>query len=150
VATISLGSHTVIDIHHYLSATSPSPPMTATALPADTDGQARPIAAIPLAHLLLLPRSLLILSSSLYTSHLHGISARTEDVIRSVPALPDAEVVAIANADLLGDATIIDSLRDKGSWNGVRGTRTSLTFRQAEKVLKGGAFSMALGGLKRS
>jgi len=124
--------------------------MTTTTPPSESD-RAKTIAAIPLAHLLLLPRSLLILSSSLYTSHLHGICARIEDVVRSSPAdPPDEDGVVIANGDLLGDATIIDSLRDNGRWSGERGTRTSLTFRHVEKVLRGGAFSMALGGLKRS
>ena len=113
---------------------------------------ARPIAAIPLAHLLLLPRSLLILSSSLYTSHLHGISALTEDDIYTTETgSPRSEGgVVIANADLLGDSTIVDSLRQKGRWKGQRGTRTSLTFRHANKVLKGGAFSVGAGRLKRT
>lgn len=149
VATISLGSHTVLDIYHYLSTTSPSPPMTASEIPPDEGGLGRPIAAIPLAHLLLLPRSLLILSSSLYASHLHAISARTEDVIfPSRKDSSDAGGIAIANADLLGDATIVDSLREQGRWTGSRGNRTSLTFRHAQKVLKGGA-SRALGHIRR-
>ena len=150
VTTISLGSHTVLDIHHYLSSTSPSPPMTTSAPPSNLVDQASPIAAIPLAHLLLLPRSLLIISSSLYTSHLHGIAARTEDVVRVCPSDPPGSGDAvIANADLLGDATIIDSLRDTGFWVGHRASRTSLTFRHVAKVVKGGAFSLAIGGLKR-
>ena len=150
VATISLGSHTVLDIHHYLSSTSPSPPMTTSVSPSNLTDQASPIAAIPLAHLLLLPRSLLIVSSSLYTSHLHGIAARSEDVVRLYPSDPPGPRDAvIANADLLGDATIVDSLRDTGRWVGQRASRTSLTFRHVAKVVKGGAFSMALGGLKR-
>lgn len=136
----------MLDVHHYLSATSPSPPMIAT--PSNSlNLEARPIAAIPLAHLLVLPRSLLILSSSLYTSHLHGITARSLDVIRQ-PGNGDGEGVVVANAELVGDSTVVDALRS-GSWQGERGVRTSLTFRQAEKVLKGGAFQMALGGLKR-
>ncbi|KAK8846818.1 hypothetical protein IAR55_005906 [Kwoniella newhampshirensis] len=151
VATLSLGSHTVLDIHHYLSTTAPSPPMV-TSMPSPSDDPAnegRPIAAIPLAHLLLLPRSLLILSSSLYTSHLHAIAPRTKDIVRSKEANSDDEVV-ISNADLLCDAFIADRLRENGSWEKERGVRTSLTFRHAEKVLKGGAFSMALGALRRT
>jgi len=124
--------------------------MTASDLSHDEVSQGRPIAAIPLAHLLLLPRSLLILSSSLYASHLHGIAAKSADVVLSSPASsPDAEGVFIANIDLLGDPVIIDSLRDTGRWRGERGTRTSLTFRHAEKVMKGGAFTKAAAGLRR-
>ena len=152
VATLSLGSHSVLDIHHYTSQSSPSPPMIATpqdtpSLPG-TDG--RPIAAIPLAHLLIMPRSLLILSSSLYVSHLHGISSNTSDTV--VADAEDAKdgAVTIANKGLIGDSAVMDSLREDGRWTADRETRTSLTFRRAEKVLKGGAFAMALGGLRRN
>lgn len=149
VATLSLGSYTILDIHHYLSTTSPSPPMTTSeAMAEEADSlYGRPIAAIPLAHLLVLPRSLLILSSSLYTAHLHGITAAEVDTVTSTPS-PGA--VHIANAALLGDAEIIDKLRNEGSWRGQRETRTSLTFRHAQKVLKGGVFSMVRGGLHRT
>ncbi|WWD22122.1 hypothetical protein CI109_106611 [Kwoniella shandongensis] len=152
VATISLGSHTVLDIHHYLSTTAPSPPMTTSEpIPSDDPTEAgRPIAAIPLAHLLALPRSLLILSSSLYTSHLHAIAPKTKDVVRLERGTEEDGGVVIANAELLGDAEIADGLRDNGSWAKERGVRTSFTFRHAEKVLKGGAFSMAMGGLRRT
>ncbi|KAK4689822.1 hypothetical protein P7C73_g273, partial [Tremellales sp. Uapishka_1] len=144
VATVSLGSHTVLDIHHYLSPTSPSPPMTASA---STSLEGKSIAAIPLAHLLLLPRSLLILTSSLYSSHLHGITPLVNDVISRDPGSePNGGRIVIANKDQLGDADILDRLRDEGRWEQERSTRTSLTFRRAEKVFRGGA---ALGGLRR-
>ncbi|WVQ97898.1 hypothetical protein IAU59_005015 [Kwoniella sp. CBS 9459] len=164
VATVSLGSHTILDIHQYLSTTLPSPPLIASPAPADgeVDGQqGRPIAAIPLAHLLLMPRSLLILSSSLYTSHLHAITSRTKDVVypsprtdqetdtASTPEGREANGVTIANTDLLGDAEVVDAIRN-GRWEGERGTRTSLTFRHAEKVLKGGVASIIGGALKRA
>ncbi|RXK37414.1 hypothetical protein M231_05314 [Tremella mesenterica] len=153
VVTLSLGSHTVLDLHQYLSYTSPSPPMTATPssdLQDSTEG--RPIAAVPFAHLLLMPRSLLVLSSSLYASHLHGISARTEDFVSSSSSPVSASAsggVVIANAELIGDPEVGDALRDAGSWRGIRGTRTSLTFRHAEKVLKGGALGLIHGALRR-
>ena len=125
--------------------------MTATA---DDSGGGRPIAAIPLAHLLLLPRSLLILSGSLYASHLHGISARSTDVVvprHRGPKDTDEEAggVVISNAELLGDYKVIDALRS-GQWTSERGVRTSLTFRHANKVMKGGAFAMAQGALRRA
>lgn len=150
VATISLGSHTVLDIHHYLSSTSPSPPMIATPTEDLADCRGRPIAAIPLAHLLVMPRSLLVLSSSLYTSHLHGISANVSDTV--VKASPDADKgeVVVANQDLIGDSSVLDAIRDEGRWTQERATRTSLTFRRAEKVLKGGVFALAQRGLRRT
>lgn len=175
VATISLGSHTILDLHHYISPTSPSPPMTSSHIPSDStaatsDGhEERIIAAVPLAHILLLPRSLFILSSSLYTSHLHGITGRVVDDLASLTPTgggrdpnKDPEVedkpqdtgrrsigqAVIANAELVGDATTLDALRD-GSWRAERGERVSLTFRHANKVVKGGALGLAAAALKR-
>ncbi|TYJ54274.1 hypothetical protein B9479_005033 [Cryptococcus floricola] len=107
VATISLGSHTVLDIHHYISATSPSPPMVA--IPPPEGEEARPVAAVPLAHLLLLPRSLLIISASLYVSHLHAIGEKNEDTVKGRGTASENEVV-IANTSLLGETNIVDHL----------------------------------------
>nr|XP_019008654.1 uncharacterized protein I206_06336 [Kwoniella pini CBS 10737]OCF47435.1 hypothetical protein I206_06336 [Kwoniella pini CBS 10737] len=156
VATLSLGYHTILDIHHYLNPTKPSPPMTSQ-VESDTES-GKTIAAIPLAHLLLMPRSLLILKSSLYTSHLHSISSKEEDTIvhrtLSDSVSEDRIVkanggVEIANMELLGDAEVIDSLKNTGEWTAKRDTRISLTFRQAEKVLKGGALGALSNALKR-
>nr|XP_018265524.1 uncharacterized protein I303_01890 [Kwoniella dejecticola CBS 10117]OBR87682.1 hypothetical protein I303_01890 [Kwoniella dejecticola CBS 10117] len=158
VATLSLGSHTVLDLHHYLNPTKPSPPMISHS----EDQGGKTIAAIPLAHLLLMPRSLLVLRSSLYTSHLHSIAAKEEDLIvhRPITLSGNASLngdegdvngggVEIANMDLLGDAEIVDSLKNTGRWKGRRDTRVSLTFRKAEKVLKGGALGAMANALKR-
>lgn len=143
MATLSLGSHIVLDIHHYASTVSPSPPMTATI---SDDPTPRVIAASPLAHLLVMPRSLLVLSSSLYTSHLHGIRGKEKD---EVHAGEEGKGDRIVNAELLGQAEIGDALRE-GSWTAERGVRTSLTFRTAEKTVKGGAFSLHRGGMKKA
>jgi alkylated DNA repair protein alkB family protein 6 len=101
----------------------------------------RTVAAIPLAQLLLLPRSLLILSSSLYASHLHGIAERSVDDIKDING-------GVANMELIGDSGVLDGLR-AGDWRRERGERISLTFRHAEKVIKGGALGMALSAMKR-
>jgi alkylated DNA repair protein alkB family protein 6 len=101
----------------------------------------RTVAAVPLAQLLLLPRSLLILSSSLYASHLHGIAERGVDDIKDIAG-------GVANMDLVGDAEVLDGLK-AGDWKRERGERISLTFRHAEKVVKGGALGMALNAMKR-
>ena len=144
MVTLSLGSHTVLDVHHFLSTTSPSPPLIASTTADSKTDHGRPIAAIPLAHLLLLPRSLLILSSSLYASHLHGIVARADDVVRSpsegVAASSDG--VTIANESLLEDSAITNALREHGQWSGARSTRTSMTFRHALKVFRAGRFGI--------
>ncbi|WVN87617.1 uncharacterized protein L203_102800 [Cryptococcus depauperatus CBS 7841] len=156
VATISLGSHTVLDIHHYISSSSPSPPMIATASSSTKDraGEGRSVAAVPLSHLLLLPRSLLILTSSLYLSHLHGISVRDEDVVHCASYCDhEADLdlgVMIANATLLGDTDIIQQMKMSGTWKRKRGVRTSLTFRHAQKVMKGGAFGKTVRALRRA
>lgn len=55
----------------------------------------------------------------------------------------------LANGDLVGDAGVKDSIAD-GSWEAERGERISLTFRHVNKVVKGGAFSMAMGALRRT
>lgn len=110
----------MLEIFHYVSHEAPSPPMTAAA--------AGPIAAVPLGKLLLMPRSLLILSGSLYTSHLHGIEARPEDTNLGIE---------IANIDQLGDDEASARLKE-GTWSKSRSLRTSLTFRHAKKTLRGG------------
>lgn len=101
----------------------------------------RTVAAVPLAQLLLLPRSLLILSSSLYASHLHGIAERSVDDIKDING-------GVANMELIGDSEVLDGLR-AGDRKKERGERISLTLRHAEKVVKGGALGMALSAMKR-
>jgi hypothetical protein len=54
----------------------------------------------------------------------------------------------IANTDLIGDATTLDALRD-GTWREDRGERISLTFRHANRVIKGGALGLAQAALMR-
>lgn len=181
VATLSLGSPTILDIHHYVSPTAPSPPMIAAE--GDTG---RAIAAVPLGHVLLMPRSLLVLAGSLYSSHLHGIAERerdsfiapergaatgsgdaggegrgsgeaggdgsgTTDLAADTTSLPPSTDKARADANVVANASLLglDALpRDAFTYE--RGTRVSLTFRHANKVLKGGAFGLAAGGLRRA
>ncbi|GMK59731.1 hypothetical protein CspeluHIS016_0803370 [Cutaneotrichosporon spelunceum] len=160
VATLSLGSPTILDIHHYVSPTAPSPPMIPT-----EGNEGRAIAAVPLGHVLLMPRSLFILTGSLYSSHLHGIAARERDSFiapereSEVPAtaqaaedaLPRSTNKAKAEANVVANASLagLDTLpRDAFAYE--RRARTSLTFRHANKVLKGGAFGLATGGLRRT
>lgn len=177
MTTLSLGSATVLDLHHYVRPDAPSPPMIAVA---SEDGESgRAIAAVPLGHVLLERRSLFVLTGALYQSHLHGIAARTEDWVRAPQTEPPSEVnstaeangegnaeqkdkkegaagetqpgapVIIANADLLSPIpkTLVSSPE---GLKYERETRVSLTFRHAKKVLKGGKFSMLGGALRRT
>jgi alkylated DNA repair protein alkB family protein 6 len=108
------------------------------------------IAAVPLARLYLEPRSLLILSSSLYASHLHGISETTRDILTApTSTAPSSDTndedasnasVPVANLHLL-DPSIQETIARDGRFESERGTRVSLTFRKVERVMKG-----ALGG----
>jgi alkylated DNA repair protein alkB family protein 6 len=127
-------------------------------------GVGRAVAAVPLAHVLLLPRSLFVLTHTLYADHLHGIATRERDVcfapgvergekmeIDEAGAGAEAkpEPVVVANAELLGRPDVQAALASPDGWAADRGTRTSLTFRRAEKVLKGGAFALVGGKLRR-
>jgi alkylated DNA repair protein alkB family protein 6 len=133
VATISLGAPQCVDIYQYLSTTNPSPPLvatpatdtSATSQTSETQEQGgRTIAHVPLARIYLAPRSLLVMASALYTTHLHGISETTEDVITAADApgpdrttaaaQPGAGVlVPVANLSLLSEA-IRQTVREKG------------------------------------
>ncbi|ROT38576.1 hypothetical protein SODALDRAFT_359681 [Sodiomyces alkalinus F11] len=81
------------------------------------------------------PRSLLITTDSLYTDYLHGIADVGEDVNLS------AETVA--NWDLLRSPDMFTGGRN------VRGTRTSLTYRDVMKVTKLGPKFSLLGKPRR-
>lgn len=117
----------------------------------------RAIAAVPLGHVLLMPRSLFILSGSAYSAHLHGIAERSADWVVRDAAVQSSTVdadgappVVVANAPLLGDAEVQAAIASDGGWRAERGTRVSLTFRHAERVLKGGAFAMVGGRMQRT
>jgi len=87
----------------------------------------------PVLSLLLEPRSLVITSSSLYTSHLHGIDAMTEDCVSaSDNTIMDAEPVRVANADLLGDPDTKKAVLQGRKL--ARETRYSLTCRDVARV----------------
>lgn len=177
VATLSLASAQCVDIYQYLSTTSPSPPLVATPATSTTDNASndnrsmndptdkastdassgRTIAAVPLARIYLAPRSLLIMSSSLYTTHLHGISPTTADILTTTSSgTPKSEktptdtpepastaataVVPVANLGMLAPE-IQDTVRDQGEYRSSRGTRVSLTFRRVTRVMRGGGLA---------
>lgn len=130
VATLSLGSHAVF--HYYRYADDDNNGRTSDAPLAEVDqekGKGRPIQRDPILSLLLEPRSLVITTSTLYTSHLHGVSEVEEDIFLS-GAFP-----TIANLTLLKGGKECEVLRDGGVLK--RGTRFSLTCRDVEKVASG-------------
>lgn len=105
----------------------------------DTSTSGRGIDPKPVVTVLLEPRSMVITSSSLYTSHLHGIQDLEEDILLpmdddSGPRVAGLDV-PIANWGMLAGS--------RGAGSGCtlkRGTRYSLTCRDVEKVAGGKAF----------
>lgn len=110
VSTISLGSHTMLDLYE------PRQPKDD-----DPTEQPRPPPR-PAVSLLLEPRSLLVLRGTAYTRLLHGIAA--------------ARVDPLDKASLPLNAAACPSARPGACL--VRGTRVSLTIRRVPRVLRAG------------
>ncbi|XP_027625304.1 alpha-ketoglutarate-dependent dioxygenase alkB homolog 6 isoform X3 [Tupaia chinensis] len=110
VSTISLGSHTMLDLYE------PRQPEDD-----DPTEQPRPPPQ-PTTSLLLEPRSLLVLRGSAYTRLLHGIAPTRVDTLDSASLPPNAAACPSA----LPGACL------------VRGTRVSLTIRRVPRVLRTG------------
>lgn len=91
-----------------------------------TNAQGKSIDKKPLFSMLLEPRSLVITTSDLYTSHLHGIEDVEEDVFGG------PEATTIANSALLADQRVMETVVKGGTLK--RETRWSLTCRDVEKV----------------
>ncbi|KAI5214243.1 alpha-ketoglutarate-dependent dioxygenase alkB homolog 6 isoform X2 [Manis pentadactyla] len=110
VSTISLGSHTMLDLYEPRQPKDDDP----TEQPRTPPG--------PATSLLLEPRSLLVLRGTAYTRLLHGIAA--------------ARVDALDAASLPPNAAACPSARPGARL--VRGTRVSLTIRRVPRVLRAG------------
>ncbi|KAF5381530.1 hypothetical protein D9757_008146 [Collybiopsis confluens] len=149
VATISLGSHTVFHYYKYTSGTEGSG--------GSSDSTARVIDPVPVLSVFLEPRSAIITTGSLYTSHLHGqvlmagclsLHPNHSPQLRSIrevegdtiiaggndshpPKLADLNV-EIANWRLLAGAQVKEAVIKGGTLQ--RGVRYSLTCRDVEKV----------------
>jgi len=135
VATLSLGSHALFHYYRYQPLeTSPAERLE------DQSGEGRTIDPDPVLSILLEPRSLVITTSSMYSSHLHGIDGVMEDVFVP-PAHHDQQRPSknIANANLLTSATAQEAVANGGVLK--RGVRYSLTCRDVEKVTGGIAFA---------
>lgn len=108
-ATISLGSHTVLDVYEKTK-----------------DGERQ---TNPRWRVLQEQRSLLVTAGTMYTDTIHGIAEEEVD--------KNLNQKNIVNWDLLEDQTIFES------GFAIRGTRTSLTYRDVLKVAKlGGAMKL--------
>ena len=102
----------------------------------------RPIDPTPILSLLLEPRSLVITTSSLYESHLHGIEELYEDKFHIDGTTPQQR---IANFDALTDPAARAAVEAGGILE--RGLRYSLTCRDVERVTAvGGALFKKLMG----
>ncbi|XP_075393404.1 putative RNA/DNA demethylase ALKBH6 isoform X4 [Tenrec ecaudatus] len=108
ISTISLGSHTVLDLYQPRQAEGD-----------DALEQPRPPPR-PTTSLLLEPRSLLVLRGSAYTCLLHGIAATHVDVLDGASLPPNSPACPLAQPGALL----------------TRGTRVSLTIRRVPRVLR--------------
>ncbi|XP_061242076.1 alpha-ketoglutarate-dependent dioxygenase alkB homolog 6 isoform X3 [Bos javanicus] len=110
VSTISLGSHTMLDLYEPRQPEDDNP-----------TEQPRPPPR-PATSLLLEPRSLLVLRGTAYTRLLHGIAAARVDALEAASLPPNAAACPSAQPG----ARL------------VRGTRVSLTIRRVPRVLRAG------------
>ncbi|PPQ83213.1 dioxygenase [Psilocybe cyanescens] len=120
VTTLSLGSHAVFHYYQYQKDDE---------IGAVTRGIGKTINTTPVSSILLEPRSLVISSGTMYTTHLHGIEEVEEDVISPKTDMPG---VVLSNLDRLRDP-LIKSLIERGTPL-KRGVRYSLTCRDVERV----------------
>jgi len=136
VATLSLGSYTIMHYYQYLHGESPSDSSSAGGGAIDTK---------PVLTIFLEPRSLVITRSQLYTHHLHGIDGITRDVIVPAQLGDDSNTSVeeygtnitadrIANRHLVKREPFKMTVGEGGDLN--RRKRISLTFRDVEKVFK--------------
>ncbi|THH33375.1 hypothetical protein EUX98_g863 [Antrodiella citrinella] len=126
VATLSLGSHAVFHYYKYKPEEEKGVAPSTTAIFSASTGLGRAIDKEPVMSLLLEPRSLVITTSDLYTSHLHGIDDVREDTFGPEYGPP------MANVELLADAELKEAVQKGGTLE--RETRYSLTCRDVEKV----------------
>ncbi|KAJ1302775.1 hypothetical protein OPQ81_003083 [Rhizoctonia solani] len=162
VATLTLGSHAVMEYYRYRD-TSPKVPSDSTTK-MDEEIPGKVIDPVPVLRLLLESRSLVITHGALYTQHLHGISGAHHDIFapdEDLDALQakymgkegSAQVVSawdIANRGILGSQDLRDRFAQLTSSTKIaeqgaeedriicleRRTRASLTCRVVEKTSK--------------
>lgn len=154
VATISLGTHTVFHYHRYKPdpntppVDQPPADQTPVASMGALETRGRTIDPTPILSLLLEPRSVIITTGDLYTSHLHSIANTETDYFAPLNPQDPAEGsdlsgrsdgedemprrITIDNWAQLGDEGLKEVARSGGELE--RKTRLSLTCRDVEKV----------------
>lgn len=121
VTTLSLGSHTILDIFEYTEQDHSEGT-------AQSEG-AKTYKTDPVFSILIPRRSLFILRSDMYAKHLHGIAARTTDSLEELQKCVNWDDISSRRSRWeLGDET-----NDTNAWERTR--RVSLTVRTVEKVL---------------
>lgn len=128
VGTLSLGSHTVFHYYAYNLGGDRTPHDVAHA------SSGRAIHPTPVLSVFLEPRSVIITTGDLYTSHLHGIDEATHDVFLGDGRLrrPSGDEVVLSNWRTVRTQHMSDVLHHGGALH--RQTRFSLTCRDVEKV----------------
>jgi alkylated DNA repair protein alkB family protein 6 len=131
VATISLGSHTIFHYYQYNKDKD--------SLSVDTGSVGRSIDSVPLLSLFLEPRSVVVTTGELYTTHLHGIDGVDADTFTGdgFLLLPNGSHSQIVNRHMIQDETVVGIIESGGTVE--RTTRYSLTCRDVEKVASGKA-----------
>jgi len=129
VATISLGSHTVVHYYRHRPLATSEPDVAGRSIDPD-----------PILSVFLEPRSLVITTGELYIDALHGIEAVAADhfAMHGDDSEMDEEASGnckIANWEMVTDEACKRCLRDGKSME--RSTRISLTCRDVEKVMPG-------------
>jgi len=137
VATLSLGSHTVMHYYQYTPSAAEKDNGSSKDVPESKSASAGrgPIDKEPVLTLFLEPRSLVITRSQLYTHHLHGIDGITRDVIHPSGSQCEVDSISsdrIANRHLVHSESLRTILDRGGELE--RTKRISLTFRDVEKV----------------
>ncbi|PWN94324.1 hypothetical protein FA10DRAFT_264866 [Acaromyces ingoldii] len=115
VATISLGSHTLLDIYRYASEDK-----------AESESKGRAREQDPRFSILQERRSLLVTRGAAYKAFLHGIAERRQDT--------QEHLSKVINADRIKDAELKSALNGSSL---ERQKRLSLTLRDVERVSKG-------------
>ncbi|KAF9054139.1 hypothetical protein BJ165DRAFT_1337285 [Panaeolus papilionaceus] len=120
VATLSLLSHTVFHYYQYKERDE-----------GESNGTGRSVDKSAVMSLLLEPRSLVISSGEMYTTHLHGIDSLEEDIV-TVDLSNNPSAVSLSNFNQLADQELKMSIERMEPLK--RSVRYSLTCRDVARV----------------
>lgn len=129
MTTLSLGSHTILDIFAYRPLGSTAEAGSHLTSPAE-GSSSRSYDLVPIFSILLPRRSLFILRGKLYAEHLHGIAERHTDSLDELKKCINWEEISSRRSRWeMGDEN-----NNTTEWP--RARRVSLTMRCVEKVMK--------------